>query len=97
MTIAHAARRLIDQVKPRWWAVENVIGAVPFFTPIFGRPRHMQRPYVLWGSFPPFGRPRITGRHKESYSSRQRAERAIIPYALSYALAVAIECQGVLL
>ena len=97
MSIARAARRIIDQVQPRWWAVENVVGALRFFQPLFGAPRHMQRPYFLWGSFPSIGVPLLRARHKESYSGAQRAERSRIPYALSEALAVSIESQQVLL
>jgi hypothetical protein len=94
MSIALAARRIISQVRPRNWVVENVVGALKYFEPIFGAPRHMQRPYFLWGSFPPIGRPNIGSRkHKQSYSSTQRAAKSKIPYAISLALAVAIECQ----
>lgn len=98
MSIALAARRIIDQVQPRWHVVENVVGALRYFRPIFGAPRHSQRPYFLWGSFPPLGRPRIGDRRqKQTYSSRARAERAKIPYAIAHALAVAVESQMVLL
>ena len=31
-----ATRRLIEELRPRWWIVENVRGAVPFFNQIFG-------------------------------------------------------------
>lgn len=97
MSIAQAARRLVDQIRPRYWVVENVAGALRYFWPLFGESRHMQRPYFLWGNFPPIGRPRLGDRrHKESYSSAQRAERARIPYQLSLALALAVESQTVM-
>lgn len=94
MSIALAARRHIDEIPARNWVVENVVGALRYFNPIFGPPRHMQRPYFLWGNFPALGRPRLDNRkHKQSYSSARAAERSRIPYALSLAVAVAIETQ----
>ena len=98
MSIALAARRIVDETPAGAWVVENVVGALRWFRPVFGRPRHSQRPYFLWGNFPPLGQPRIAGRkHKQSYSSTQRAARSKIPYAISEALAVAVESQMVLL
>lgn len=94
MSIARAARRHVDTIPARHWVVENVVGALRYFNPLFGEPRHMQRPYFLWGNFPPLGQPRISDRrHKQSYNSARRAERAQIPYAISEALALAVEGQ----
>ena len=71
--------------EPRWWVLENVVGAQRWL----GRaPRHIG-PFYLWGYYPPFKasvRP-----FKEKLSSSQDAERAKIPYALSLALAEASE------
>ena len=94
-----AEQRLADfPIPAQHWVVENVVGALRYFHPIFGPPRHMQRPYFLWGSFPPLGQPRIgTRKHKQSYNSARRAERAQIPYAISESLAIAIESQMVLI
>jgi site-specific DNA-cytosine methylase len=98
MSIVLAAQRIITEVQPRYWVIENVVGALRWFYPIIGAPRHSQRPYFLWGRFPPLGRPHLGIRkHKQSYSSSQRALRSRIPYAISSALAVAVEAQQVLL
>jgi hypothetical protein len=97
MSTARAAQRIVREVQPANWAVENVVGALRYFNPIFGPPRHMQRPYFLWGQFPPLGQPRIEGRrHKQSLSSARRADRALIPYTLSLAVALAVESQTVM-
>lgn len=97
MSIVLAAKRIIDQVRPKFWVIENVTGALRWFRPVLGEPRHMQRPYYLWGYFPALGKPRIGRRQKQSHNGYYRAERARIPYPLSLALAIAIESQGQLL
>lgn len=89
LSLVEAARRLVAEIQPRFWVLENVRGAMPYL----GKPREIHGPFYLWGSFPPLGRPRLNMRHKESYSSKQRAERAMIPRALSEAVAVAVESQ----
>jgi len=35
-----------------WWVLENVIGAIPYFSPIIGDPRQIIGPFILWGVFP---------------------------------------------
>lgn len=89
LTLLKAARRLVGEIQPRYWILENVRGAVPYL----GRPREIHGPFFLWGHFPRLGRPRLAMRPKESYSSRQQAERAMIPRALSEAVALAVESQ----
>ncbi|HWP90494.1 MAG TPA: hypothetical protein VNM70_21615, partial [Burkholderiales bacterium] len=97
LSLVQAGMRIIRAARPRVWVRENVRGSVRWVAPLIGPPRAIFGPFFLWGNFPPLGRPRISARHKESYSSKQQAERARIPYALSYALAVAVESQQVLL
>jgi hypothetical protein len=91
--LVEAVRRLVMEIQPRYWILENVRGAVPYL----GQPREIHGPFYLWGYFPPLGRPRLAMKHKESYSSRQPAERAMIPRALSRAVALAVECQPMLM
>jgi hypothetical protein len=93
LTLIQAVRRVVTACDPRYWVLENVRGAVHYLGP----PREIHGPFYLWGHFPPLGRPRLAMRKKESYSSRQRAERAMVPAALSTALALAIESQPMLL
>lgn len=92
LSIVQACKRIIDQVKPRYWVIENVKGAVKWFEPILGRPAYVSNPYYLWGSFPDIGHIRLTS-HKEHLSSSAEAERAKIPYKLSIGLMRAIEGQ----
>ena len=87
MSIYLACRKIIDASRPRWWIIENTRGAVPYFGPY----QAVFYPYYLWGRFPPLGRVDLIGRrHKDSYASTAKAERAKIPYALSRAVAHAI-------
>lgn len=97
MSIVEACIRIIQEARPRYWLIENVRGAVPYFRPLLGEPREIHGPFYLWGHFPALGRPRLNHRKKESYGSHQAHLRGMIPYPLSLALATAIEQQGELL
>lgn len=96
MSIVRACYRIIQDVRPRWWIIENVRGAVLHFEPMLGNWRWHMNGVFLWGYFPDLGRPVIRKRKKESYSSNRGAERAMIPYAISRAVAIAIESQPAL-
>ncbi len=90
LTLVEAARRVIAEVRPQWWVIENVRGATRYLTPLLGEPRSYG-PFFLWGVFPAF-RCRVRF-FKERLSSTQKAERAKVPFALSLALAKACESQ----
>jgi hypothetical protein len=92
MSIVNACRRIIAECDPRYWILENVRGAVPYL----GKPSSIVGPFFLWGVFPPLGRIAVNWRKKESFSSKQRAERAMIPRQLSLAVALAVEGQSML-
>ncbi len=86
-SIWQAALRLIAEAKPKYWVIENVVGAQFYWGPAQA---HVG-PFYLWGHFPDIGRPTLIDRKKESYASDQQAERAKVPYAISLALALAVE------
>lgn len=90
LSIVLGCLRVIRECNPRYWVIENVKGALKWLIPILGKPAYVCNPYYLWGSFPDVSYVRVTS-HKERLSSSQAAERAIIPAALSRALAEAIE------
>ena len=82
---------LIRYLKPKYWVIENVRGAVPFFEPIIGKPvRHVGSRY-LWGNFPMFDTAPKYGKWKLSPSPDRPAKRALIPYSLSMALCLSCE------
>ena len=93
MSLVLACQRIIDEIQPRFWVIENVAGAVSFFNPILGKPAKILRPYYFWGYFPNFGQPRGWGIKTKNLSSSAKAKRAEIPMQLSLAIAIAIENQ----
>lgn len=54
LDILLACLRIRDALKPRFWTVENVVGAKPLFSKVLGKPAFQNGPYVFWGNFPPF-------------------------------------------
>ena len=52
LSLARAIKNIIDTVQPKYWVVENVVGSIRYLTEIFGEPRQIIGPYVLWGNFP---------------------------------------------
>lgn len=90
MSIYLACRSIIAQVNPRFWIIENTRGAVPYF----GRPTQVLYPFYLWGFFPRLVNVQLAARqHKDRLPSKAKAERALIPFELSLAVALSIERQ----
>lgn len=94
LSLTRAALDLVRDINPRYWVLENVRGAVPWFAQLgLGAPRAIVGPFYLWGYFPLLP-PRIPkGKGKESIPGRRPDLRAKVPGALSHALAVAVEAQ----
>lgn len=98
LQIMFACKRILEETEPRFWVVENVKGAIRWFTPWFGKYREAINPFFLWGFFPPIREiSKRNWKKKESRSSAAIDARARIPYEISEALAIAIEKQPVLL
>lgn len=51
--VVEACFRLARDLEARWWAIENVRGAVKWWTPIYGEPTHRLGAWQLWASLPP--------------------------------------------
>ena len=87
LDLVTATLTLVASIQPRWWVLENVVGAQRYL----GRaPRHYGA-FYLWGWYPPFECDVRQFTFKESWSSMRAAERGRIPYTLGDALASAIE------
>lgn len=54
MELVREAKRVIDEAKPKFWLIENVGGAKPYFKDFLGNPKFERRPFFLWGEFPSF-------------------------------------------
>ena len=101
MSLLEEAIRIIDILKPRFWVIENVVGAISDFEPYLGAPRLRIGAFVLWGNFPMFEMPEgfhhtkcAKGSGDKHSSDPLRANyRALIPFELSEQLRLAIEFQ----
>jgi hypothetical protein len=89
--LTEAAMRVIEEVKPRWWVIENVRGAVKHFRPILGAPVKRVGSRYLWGVFPDFDCPPVYGKWRLPPSPDRAALRSLIPRELSEALCLACE------
>jgi hypothetical protein len=52
MILVREAKRIVDELKPRYWILENVMGARKYIDPLLGKPKLVANPWVLWGQFP---------------------------------------------
>lgn len=85
LLLVHSAMRIIDQIKPRWWLLENVRGAIPYL----GKPIKRIGGYCLWGNFPSFAA--TTSKRKQVLAGWRKQERARVPFSISLGLALACE------
>lgn len=91
LELVRATLRIVEAVRPRFWCLENVRGAIPHLRPLLGPPIASSGPVFLWGRLPAgLTLPRVAP-YKERLSSRRRAERSQIPYPISEAVALAVE------
>lgn len=88
LSLVEAAQRIIKEIGPRWWVIENVRGAIPFL----GNPVKKIGAYCLWGVFPDFEA--MTTKRKESLPGWRKQERARVPYSISLALALALALES---
>jgi hypothetical protein len=90
LVCVRATLRLIEQVRPRWWVLENVHGATRAIGDLIGPPVARYGSFYLWGVFPPFVAD--VPREKTRLSGRRRAERrAAIPWGIAEGLVLACE------
>ena len=90
--------RIIRYLNPRWWIIENVVGAVGYFSLVLrdvcapGKDytKHVGSRY-LWGEFPMFDTSHKFGKWKLSPTADRAEIRSEIPKGLSRALCMACE------
>ncbi|MFA5379663.1 MAG: hypothetical protein WC455_28150 [Dehalococcoidia bacterium] len=83
--------RIIRYLKPRYWVIENVGGAIPYFALVLGKPSKRIGSRVLWGEFPLFDTSAKYGKWKLSPTPDRAELRSEIPEGISKALCMAIE------
>lgn len=102
-TLIHATLKYIDRLNPDAWIIENVKGAIETFNGIIGLPWCQSvGPIFLWGQFPILSFKDASSRtHHKMLDKGSRALRpnlrALIPYSVSEAYKLSIECQKTLL
>ena len=100
MALVTAALEIIDLLNPRWWVIENVRGAWPYFAQVadLGKPTQSIGSFHLWGHFPHLIMPEDFDARKSEVDKRHsplRANiRAKIPLEISEALRRAITSQA---
>ena len=83
-----AAFEAVRDLRPRFWIIENVVGAIPFL----GIPAQKIGPFCLWGYFPLIMAPLSVVDHRKMTPDRKTAvARAAIPFDLSEAVYQAVE------
>ena len=88
LDLVFAALTAVRDLRPRFWVLENVRGALPFL----GVPRQKIGPFCLWGYFPKIKAPlEVVDYRKMTPDNRTAIDRAAVPYALSLALVEAVE------
>lgn len=103
LTLLDATRRIIEVLKPDYWIIENVEGAIPIFSEELERsPTQQIGSVILWGNFPLIPiEDRANFRHRKLESKGSRLHRprlrAKIPYEISKGLLTAVTTQKTLL
>ena len=91
LTLARAVVRIVEECRPAWWVVENVRGAIPLLSEVYGHRPMGRRPLFFWGRWPPgWDPPRVTV-GKERMSSTWRRQRARTPVEIGRSLVEAVE------
>ena len=93
LSLVHATLQAIKTLKPRYWVIENVQGAIRWLKPVLGRYRQRCGSRYLWGNFPKFRciHEKCYGKWRLPPSEARAAVRSKIPYEISYKLCIAIE------
>jgi len=99
LTLAKRGIEIIEELKPEFWVLENVVGSIKDLEPLLGEPRQIIGPFVLWGNFPLIHTPRdyLPTKKTDLWPSENRKQlRSKVPYAISEGLFHAIRTQKTL-
>jgi site-specific DNA-cytosine methylase len=83
--------RIIEELNPDFWVIENVRGAIPYFKPFLDKPVKKLGSRYLWGKFPMFDAKPSFGKWRIPPRANRAAIRSKIPYSLGLNLCVACE------
>lgn len=95
MGFLDVAMEIIEIVQPRYWIIENVKGAIKYFTPKLGEPSQIHGAYVLWGNYPKFDPGQFPSKadKDQRWSPLRSNYKAKVPIEISQALKNAVESQ----
>ena len=100
MTLLKCTLRAIKKMKPRFWAIENVMGASPYFTKVIGKSHRVKvGSALIWGNFPVVGFTDEQTDYKKKAGDKYRNSpirvnhRAKVPYWLSDQMRIAVQYQ----
>ena len=101
LTNVKLCKKAVEIIKPRYYIIENVRGAIPFFNKVLGSsPIMKMNPWYFWGRFPTFAFPhrdfKKTDGGRWSTDPLRANERAKWPIELSQAFLKAYENQTTL-
>lgn len=88
-----------DKVKPRYWYIENVRGAIPHFKPLLGPPAFNIGPFYFWGNIPRFSPDQIPKKDCDQFAGNSPMGpnlRAKWPIEMSEAMLKAFKQQRTL-
>jgi len=95
-----ATLKIIDALKPRYWAIENVQGAIRYFEPYIGKHRVKLGSIYLWGNFPVVGFTTVDSKHKQKLFAKTNANtenrsnvHAKTPHWVSNQVRIAVQYQ----
>lgn len=99
LSLVNAALAIIKEFNPKWWAIENVAGAIPTLNPILGQPQKAG-PFFIWGNIPklvlPMDYTHLKAEVDKRWSPLRSNIKAEIPITISKAVKAAIEEQKTL-
>lgn len=98
MSLVLASLDIIQILQPRYWCIENVVGAIPHFLPYLGEPRQIIGPFCLWGTYPYLTGLRDLEHRKQDHDTwsddpLRANKKAMIPFEVSRAFLEAIASQ----
>lgn len=100
MSILNCIIDIKNMLKPRFWIIENVVGARRYFEPIIGEQKQKNGSFCFYGKFPSFypqGDIKKKSTNERWSDDPLRANyRALIPKNISSAIKQAIENQTTL-
>jgi len=99
MDLLECGMEIIRLLKPRYWIIENVRGASPYFSQLLGRARQINEAYFFWGNFPSFVPSAFPSKAEkdERWNPLRANVQGKIPIEISEALLAAIESQKCIL